>query len=376
MRSALAVVSLAILFACPAGADERLVTLDARARPLGEVVDAIAETSGRTIVVFPDVEETVTLVLHDAPWRQALDVVAHLARCQVVEDGETLRIEQPPCVTIQFTDANIRTVLRLLGAYSGQNLVVTREVSGTVTLDLKGVRWENALEVLSLATGVRVTRTPALTIVSTQPLTLAEEAILATLRVGVDLATLGGDGRVTVHTDDLDEARTMIAAAAGVVIEADPALRLPEAVALRAAPWREALRLLVDVCEARVVARDGGLTLVPRPRGTLQLTDGRLDLALRILGVACLDEPPRDRLTVDLIACTLDEAVVGLAIAGGFEPSLVQGRWRFLRRPAMRGYVPEEERQAPEQPRPEDVPEEVQGYVPEYEHHYAPGEGR
>lgn len=56
-------------------------------------------------------------------------------------------------VTLQFVDANVKTVLQLLAAHSGKNIVIAPEVQGTVTLDLHGVPWLKALHAIVKACG-------------------------------------------------------------------------------------------------------------------------------------------------------------------------------------------------------------------------------
>lgn len=51
-------------------------------------------------------------------------------------------------VTIDFKDANIQDVLRILSLKSGVNIITGNDVSGTVTVRLVDVPWEKALDVI------------------------------------------------------------------------------------------------------------------------------------------------------------------------------------------------------------------------------------
>lgn len=51
-------------------------------------------------------------------------------------------------ITMDFKDADITTVLRLLSVKSGMNIVAGPEVTGTVTVRLENVPWKEALEVV------------------------------------------------------------------------------------------------------------------------------------------------------------------------------------------------------------------------------------
>ncbi len=54
----------------------------------------------------------------------------------------------PGNITIDFKDADIRTVLRILSEKSGVNIVAGRDVEGFVTVRLVNVNWERALDII------------------------------------------------------------------------------------------------------------------------------------------------------------------------------------------------------------------------------------
>ncbi|MFH1856298.1 MAG: type IV pilus secretin PilQ [Candidatus Omnitrophota bacterium] len=56
--------------------------------------------------------------------------------------------EKPGQVSIDFKDAEIETVLRVLSAKSGVNIVAGKDVTGPVTIRLVDVPWEKALDVI------------------------------------------------------------------------------------------------------------------------------------------------------------------------------------------------------------------------------------
>ncbi len=64
-----------------------------------------------------------------------------------------IKIAEPPAqkegtVTLDFKDADIQNVLRVLAYKSGVNIVASKEVVGTVTIRLVDVPWEQALAVI------------------------------------------------------------------------------------------------------------------------------------------------------------------------------------------------------------------------------------
>lgn len=61
--------------------------------------------------------------------------------------GETIP-EEGGAITLDFKDADIKTVLRVMSLKSGVNIVAGPEVTGTVTVRLENVSWEKALDVI------------------------------------------------------------------------------------------------------------------------------------------------------------------------------------------------------------------------------------
>ncbi|PLX45727.1 MAG: hypothetical protein C0609_02405 [Deltaproteobacteria bacterium] len=57
-------------------------------------------------------------------------------------------------ISMDFVNADIRNVLRLIGEVSGLNIVTGSEVTGTVTIRLVDVPWDQALEVILKAKGL------------------------------------------------------------------------------------------------------------------------------------------------------------------------------------------------------------------------------
>lgn len=57
-------------------------------------------------------------------------------------------------ITLDFRDADIRNIFRLLGEVSGKNLLVTDEVNRKVTLRLKEVPWDQALDLVIETNGL------------------------------------------------------------------------------------------------------------------------------------------------------------------------------------------------------------------------------
>ncbi len=68
--------------------------------------------------------------------------------------GEARRQYTGERITLNFQDIDTRTVLQLLADTSGQNIVVSDSVKGTVTLRLQNVPWDQALDIVLQTKGL------------------------------------------------------------------------------------------------------------------------------------------------------------------------------------------------------------------------------
>jgi len=70
-----------------------------------------------------------------------------------VEVQESVRVSRPGTFEIHVQGADLRGVLQLLSTQGRKNIVATKEVTGTVTADLYGVTFQQALEAVLEASG-------------------------------------------------------------------------------------------------------------------------------------------------------------------------------------------------------------------------------
>lgn len=64
--------------------------------------------------------------------------------------------KQEVLLTLDFKDADIRDVIRGLARISGENIVISPQVKGKVTMSLQGVNWQDALEMIASTYGLAV----------------------------------------------------------------------------------------------------------------------------------------------------------------------------------------------------------------------------
>ena len=94
-------------------------------------------------------------------------------------------------IDLDFKDADIHNILRLISDVGGVNIVTTDDVSGTVTIRMRNVPWDEALHVILQAKGLGMVRRDNL--IRVAPLATLEqefEAELARRRAQVQLAPL------------------------------------------------------------------------------------------------------------------------------------------------------------------------------------------
>jgi type II secretory pathway component HofQ len=134
--------------------DAVFITIIAEERDLRAVVREVERKAGVNIYVEPGIEEVVTVRLVNLPWRQVLNVVAKDAGVEIEERSARLLIlSQPPRVSMEFADADIRIVLDLLARQAGKNIVIAENVKAPVTLNLRNVHWWRALETIVKTAG-------------------------------------------------------------------------------------------------------------------------------------------------------------------------------------------------------------------------------
>jgi len=130
------------------------ITIDVRDKDLREVVSDIGRQVDVNIVVDPNVQETVSISLDAVEWRKALELIARETECTIVQETPRLiRFTQPPQISIEFQDADLKVVLELLAKQSGANIVISEDVQGKVSVALREVPWREALDTIVKTAG-------------------------------------------------------------------------------------------------------------------------------------------------------------------------------------------------------------------------------
>jgi type IV pilus assembly protein PilQ len=110
---------------------------------------------------------------------------------KAAQKSEEKRVYTGERLTLNFQDIETRAVLQLLADASGQNIVVSDSVSGSVTLRLQNVPWDQALDIVLRTKGLDKRRNDNVIIVApTEELASREKAELAARQDVQELAPL------------------------------------------------------------------------------------------------------------------------------------------------------------------------------------------
>jgi type IV pilus assembly protein PilQ len=110
---------------------------------------------------------------------------------KAAQKAEDKRVYTGERLTLNFQDIETRAVLQLLADASGQNIVVSDSVQGSVTLRLQNVPWDQALDIVLRTKGLDKRRNDNVIIVApTEELAAREKAELAARQDVQELAPL------------------------------------------------------------------------------------------------------------------------------------------------------------------------------------------
>jgi type IV pilus assembly protein PilQ len=75
-------------------------------------------------------------------------VVDSLEEVAVVEEPKKEKVYTGQKISLDFKDADVRNILRLIADISGLNIVVSENVKGTVTIKLEDIPWDEVLDII------------------------------------------------------------------------------------------------------------------------------------------------------------------------------------------------------------------------------------
>lgn len=129
------------------------ITMDVKEMSVTEVIRKISIQVDRMIVVEPGIEDKITVNFINTPWLEALETACDLAKLVTRKVGNEIKVEKPPCVTMEFKKADLPEVINLLAKQAGVNIVIDSYVKGEVTMRFADVPWMKALDAVVKTAG-------------------------------------------------------------------------------------------------------------------------------------------------------------------------------------------------------------------------------
>ena len=305
--------------AAPEGRGVR-INVDIEDMHIADVMDAIASKVGTGIVTGPGVDELVTVYLEEIPWREAVEVIAKMCRCEIREPWPgVLLLEQPAKITTVLEDAPLRVACEQIGETAGIDVVIGPGVSGSVSLDLKEVDGVEALRLAVRSAGAAIEIEDGLALITKVPLTPLPKPAEATSEPGGPYVDL------VVNEGHLDDVSLKLAQEAGLKLIPDPGQSAPVSLELIGVHWRSAVEALAFSAGAEVEELPGGILRLARvPEGQpLSMISADLREVLRRLATAAglsvvVDPTLSGRVSVSLTGSPAS-AFYGVARAAGLE---------------------------------------------------------
>ncbi len=134
----------------------RPLTIEVSEKPLDLVLQWIGQRSGMNITCNEEDQPKVTMRLINVSWQEAVEQIARKYDMVIERRSDRIwELTRPPKVRMEFQNAQLTVVLDALAAQAGVNIVISDEVSGdrTLTMNLTGVPWREALDVIVKAMG-------------------------------------------------------------------------------------------------------------------------------------------------------------------------------------------------------------------------------
>ncbi|MFW5858849.1 MAG: secretin N-terminal domain-containing protein [Planctomycetota bacterium] len=140
----------------PGDESSRPLTIEVSEKPLDLVLQWISQRSGMNISCNEEEQPKVTMRLINVSWQEAVEQLARKYDMVIEKRSDRIwELTRPPKVRMEFQNAQLTVVLDALAAQAGVNIVISDQVSGdrTLTMNLTGVPWREALDVIVKAMG-------------------------------------------------------------------------------------------------------------------------------------------------------------------------------------------------------------------------------
>ncbi len=263
--------------------------MEFRDTDLATVLRTICKGAGVDFVLAPKITGTVTAKLHETSWEDALDIILTSQGLAAKRDGNTLFIfrDEPdktkaakklvvvtlrPDGALDFDarGADIHVALRELAMATGMNIVGSKDVSGTVTMGLHGLRAEEILGALADGVGATITKKGTLTLLISRAIEAGPDTAPETTshppQDSVKIERLE-DGSFSVHATEADikDVISRLAAASDLNIIVSLDINKRATIALKGISAADALRAIAAQSDLSIRSEGGVLLVDPAP---------------------------------------------------------------------------------------------------------------
>ena len=184
------------------------LSVDFKDTDVRDCLRILALQQGVNIVPSQDVQGKVTIHLNNVNLEQALASIAESVGCQWHFENNIYKIQKKPAplpfkisyqnglLSVEAKDAPLGDLLREIGRTSGTNIIPDQSVTGSVSVLLAQLPFDNALEQLLVANGYKLLKNEPYYFVSKQDLRreISSQGGLLTINVsGADLLAVLGE---------------------------------------------------------------------------------------------------------------------------------------------------------------------------------------
>ncbi len=149
------------------------------ARPQGKDTRLVISTQGEFEHLAYQAEDTYTVEFRA------------LTRAEVEERRARHKVYEGERLSLNFQDIEVRSVLQLLADFTGLNMVVSDSVGGRITLRLKNVPWDQAMDIILKTKGLSMRRNDNVVLVApTEEIAAREKLELESQKQIEELAPL------------------------------------------------------------------------------------------------------------------------------------------------------------------------------------------
>ena len=258
-----------------------LLTVDVRNVSLTELVGAIARELGVTVYVEGGTDAVVTLYVKDVPAWEAFEVIADLTGFKLQRTNNSYVLTDPGLaqnsplhlvinefgsVNLYADDVSVKQVLSELAYQSDLNLVISSQVDSSISMMLRNVQVNDALQTIVDAAGLQIVEAAQhLQIIPKEPLS-KDIPSGPNPDVSQSCVEIDSAGLLTLSAEDVSVRRVLselaIKCSRNLIISSD--VQEEVSLVLNSVTWDAALENVLSLVDLDAIEIDGMLRVTPR----------------------------------------------------------------------------------------------------------------